>query len=181
MSLYSREALERSREAVANPPARKDPLDEIPPDAEYENPEAALHVWNGAKWITWEKWRATAPVLIEERPGASAAPSFPPGTECITAVCGGTRVWIVKESSRYLMSAGSRWSGRRRDFASPFIEHAIRTAEQWYGAPAEPWRAEGVQGSGGRRKTASVPPQIEGARKRGNGDVDMEGQEPEGR
>jgi hypothetical protein len=41
------------------------------------------------------------------------------------------------------MFAGSRGaSGRRKDFASPYLEHAMRTAELWYGMPAEGWRAE---------------------------------------
>jgi hypothetical protein len=41
------------------------------------------------------------------------------------------------------MFAGSRTAGgRRKDFASPFMEHAMRTAELWYGPAANGWREE---------------------------------------
>ena len=70
-------------------------------------------------------------------------PQIPPEAVCVTATCGGTRVWLVRDRDRWLMFAGSRTaSGRRKDFASPFLEHAMRTAEFWYGAPANGWRAE---------------------------------------
>jgi hypothetical protein len=52
-------------------------------------------------------------------------------------------VWLVRDRDRWLMFAGSRAAGgRRKDFASPFLEHAMRTAEFWYGVPATGWRAE---------------------------------------
>jgi hypothetical protein len=54
------------------------------------------------------------------------------------------RVWLVRDGDRWQMFVSSRGpAGRRRDFASPYLEHTIRTAETWYGAPASGWRAEG--------------------------------------
>lgn len=59
------------------------------------------------------------------------------------ADCGDTRVWIVKDGERWLMYAGSRQpDSRRKDFASPFRNHAMQTAEYWYGPPREGWQAE---------------------------------------
>ena len=45
---------------------------------------------------------------------------------------------IRKDGDRWLMFAGTQKS-RRRDFASPFLEHAIRTTEAWYGLAADGW------------------------------------------
>lgn len=56
-----------------------------------------------------------------------------------TAVCGNTRVWLVRESERWEMYAGSRKRGRRTDFASPWLRHAIETAEDWYGPAPRGW------------------------------------------
>lgn len=59
------------------------------------------------------------------------------------ADCGATRVWIVKDGSRWLMYVGSRQpDSRRTDFASPFLNHAIETAEYWYGLPRDGWHVE---------------------------------------
>ena len=78
---------------------------------------------------------------------------FPPDAACLAANCGGTRVWLVRDRDRWLMFAGSRTDGgRRKDFASPFLEHAIRTAECWYGAPTTSWRVE----SGAKEKYAKT-------------------------
>ena len=61
----------------------------------------------------------------------------------MTGLCTGTRIWLVRDGDRWLMFAGGRRAGnRRRDFASPFLEHAIRTAEAWYGVPANGWCVE---------------------------------------
>ena len=70
-------------------------------------------------------------------------PQIPPDAACVSAICGNARVWLVRDRDRWLMYAGSRAAGgRRKDFASPYLEHAMRTAEFWYGAPANGWRAE---------------------------------------
>ena len=54
---------------------------------------------------------------------------------------GGTRVQLrLEQSSRWCMwvTLGGVWK-RRKDFASPFAEHACRTAEHWYGTPTTDW------------------------------------------
>ena len=58
-----------------------------------------------------------------------------------TAICGVTRVVLRKESSRWYVG-GMTPRSRRQDFASPFVEHAMRTAEQWFGEPKGAWREE---------------------------------------
>jgi len=70
-------------------------------------------------------------------------PPIPPDAACVSANCGATRIWLVRDRDRWLMFAGSRAAGgRRKDFASPFLEHAMRTAEFWYGAPSTGWFAD---------------------------------------
>jgi hypothetical protein len=102
--------------------------------------DATICVWNGERFVDYEKWRAHVPVEAdEEAPDPVAALA---DAQSVQATCGATRVWLVKNGERWLMFAGSRKaSGRRRDFASPYLAHAMRTAEQWYGA-ADEWRAE---------------------------------------
>lgn len=135
-SPYGREALRRFREQrahAAQEPARQASLlDQIPPDAPMD--DATITVWNGERFVAYDKWRATMPVAREEMP--AGAPAIPVDATCVAAECGCNRVWLVRDGERWLMFAGPRTAaGRRRDFASPFLAHAIRTAEQWYGAP----------------------------------------------
>ena len=62
---YSLEGLRRSREARERQrggQAHESLLAQIPPDAPYDDPDAVLHVWTGEKWISYEKWLATAPI-----------------------------------------------------------------------------------------------------------------------
>jgi hypothetical protein len=114
----------------------------IPLDAPMD--DVVLAAWNGSRFVAYDKWLAAAPLVTEETPPPAAPPNFPSSMDCVAGVCGGTRVWLVKDGERWLMLVGSRKaSGRRRDFASPFIGHAIRTAEHWYGPAADGWRAEG--------------------------------------
>ena len=133
---YSLEALRRFREDRKKPKRELSILEQVPPDAPAD--DAVLTVWNGERFITWEKWLATAPVVIEDR---AAGPVISADAECVSADCGGTRVWLVRDGDRWLMFAGSRKS-RRKNFTSPFLGHAIRTAEQWYGALAAGWQVE---------------------------------------
>jgi hypothetical protein len=48
---------------------------------------------------------------------------------------------------------------RRRDFATPFLDHGRRTAESWYGDPIGGWRVPGNEAAPSRiapgRATAS--------------------------
>ncbi len=80
-------------------------LEQVPVDAPYEAPDAALHAWNGQKWVPWSKWLATAPVAGEKTMPESKIPA---DAACVTAHCGGTRVWIVRDGERWSMYAGSR-------------------------------------------------------------------------
>jgi hypothetical protein len=180
--VYGREDLRRLREMQAKPPEPEDQrllLEQIPPDAPMD--DATITVWNGERFVAYDAWRATAPIEREETPEQNQQ-RIPADATCVAGECGGTRIWLVKDGERWLMYVGSRKAGgRRRDFASPYLEHAIRTAEQWYGAAGGGWRAE--KGSDGRaRQAADLPPQDstveEGTGERGHDDLDLEGFEP---
>jgi hypothetical protein len=136
---YGREALRRLRERQARPEQPQHSLlHDVPPDAPMD--DAVLTVWNGERFVAWEKWLDTAPVECVEAPEPDAIPRT---ARCVAGVCAGTRVWLVCEGNRWLMFVGGRGAGnRRKDFASPYLEHAMRTAEAWYGVPASGWHAE---------------------------------------
>ncbi len=143
MSLYGLGALRRLREqqevGVESPTQQLSLLSDLPPDAPTD--DAVITVWNGERFITWEKWFATTPIEVGEPEQGEAA--IPASANCIGADCGGTRVWLVRDAERWLMFVGGRSQrNRKKDFASPFMEHAIRTAEAWYGTPAGGWRRD---------------------------------------
>jgi hypothetical protein len=87
--------------------------------------------------------------LLEAEPAEPPAPSLPPAppvaavekTEALFAdnlhiqlrQDGGGR-WMI------WFSHGAAWR-RRKDFATPFLDHARRTAEHWFGAPVSEWHA----------------------------------------
>ncbi len=182
--MYGREELrllrERQQQAQAVPqehPASL--LEHIPADAPMDG--ATITVWNGDRFLAYDAWRATAPIEREETPEQNQQ-RIPADATCAAGECGSTRIWLVKDGERWLMYVGSRKpNGRRRDFATPYIEHAIRTAEQWYGAVGGDWRAE--KGSDGRAKQAAdLPPQDstveKGTGARGHDALDLEGCEP---
>ena len=158
IAAFGREALRLLREKQANPQPEHQPslLDQIPADAPMD--DATVKVWNGERFVAYEKWLATAPIVREAMPEDKAA--IPADAECVVGECGGVKIWLVKDGQRWLMYSGARKAiGRRRDFASPFLGHAIRTAEQWYGAPGG-WRAEkGRDGNAGTSETADLSPQ----------------------
>jgi hypothetical protein len=83
-------------------------------------------------------------------------------------------VRLVKEGERWLMHVGSRRAGaRRRDFASPHLEHAIRAAEQWYGAVDGGWREEkGKQSEAQDLPSQESIPQRDGG---GRSQLDLDG------
>jgi hypothetical protein len=119
----------------------------IPPDAPMD--DVVLAVWNGSRFVAYDQWLAAAPIVTDETPLLEVRPNLSSETDCVVGICGGARIWLVKDGDRWLMFVGSRKARRRRrDFASPFIGHAIRTAERWYGRTADGWRAEG----GGQEK-----------------------------
>lgn len=138
---YSLEAWRRFKEGRNNAGARApaQSLSDIPGDAEMDE-GIVLGCWNGERFVSWEKWIATAPIEQDSQPIATPIPA---DAQCVSATCGGTRIWLVRDADRWLMFAGSRTS-RRRDFASPFLSHAQRAAEGWYG-PAEKGWQDGAQ------------------------------------
>ncbi len=141
--VYSLEAWRRFKEgrdsnACAKPPTLR--LADIPADAEMDE-GIVLGCWNGERFVSWKKWLATAPIEREPQPEVQ---TVPPDAQCASAVCGNTRVWLVRDGDRWLMFAGSR-SSRRRDFASPFLNPAQRTAEAWYGPAENGWHV-GAEG-----------------------------------
>ena len=142
---YSRAAMRQAREEresrASGYQTRAVTLADIPADAEYEDAGAVLHVWADGRFIPYAKWLASAPISFDST--STPETSIPRDAKCVAAECGGTRVWLVRDGDRWLMYAGSRGAaGRRRDFASPFLSHAIRTAEFWYGAPTTGWRPD---------------------------------------
>lgn len=147
---YTLAELRRIRAArEANPAGiEQQPPDPDPPSFDAPMDEGiVLGCWNGERFVSWSQWRAAAP--IETEPG-DRVPA-PADASCLTAQCGSTRIWLVRDGDRWRMHAGSRGhAGRRRDFASPFLEHAMRTAEQWYGQASGRWREE-------RKKDARNP------------------------
>jgi hypothetical protein len=148
-AIYGSDALRRLRQQrgahIAAPECQPSLLDQIPPDAPMD--DATLTVWNGERFVTYDLWLATAPIQCDEEP---AKPEYPTDADRMVCLCGSTRIRLVKDGERWLMltRAGRSWH-RRKDFASPFLEHAVRTAEQWYGAPAAGWRVEERTGDTG--------------------------------
>jgi hypothetical protein len=142
---FGLEALRRFRAQqdghTSNPDREQSLLAQVPPDAPMD--DATIAVWNGQRFVAYDKWLVTAPIVREENPNSEAATALHTGVSCVVGDCPGTRVWLVRDGERWLMYAGSRKSGsRRRDFASPFLSHAIRTADQWYGVADSGWRTE---------------------------------------
>jgi hypothetical protein len=89
------------------------------------------------------RWFRTEEEAIDEyRPRAPAALA-PEPSACIAEFSGGVHVELRRESSsRWLMwevKDGRR--KRRPDFASPYLDHAKRTAAHWYGEPVSAWEA----------------------------------------
>ena len=148
-AIYGRDALRRLREQqkahIAAPECQPSLLDQVPPDAPVD--DATLTVWNGERFVAYDTWLATAPIQCDGEPDK---PKYPADAKRMVSVCGNTRVRLVKDGERWLMFTRPRrkWR-RRRDFASPFLDHAVRTAEQWYGAPAAGWRVEERTGDTG--------------------------------
>ena len=134
---YSLDAWRRFKEGLSQndgKPATQS-LADIPAGAEMDE-GIVLGCWNGERFVSWEKWLATAPITRDPRP---EAPVIPVDARCVKATCGNTPVWLVRDGDRWLMFAGTRMA-RRRDFASPFLSHAQRTAESWYGPATKGWQ-----------------------------------------
>jgi hypothetical protein len=137
--VYSLAAWRKYREEREHPKQEQPSqgtLADVPADAEMDE-GIVIGFWNGEQFVSWQKWVATTPLLQTE-----SAPALPEDARLVTAVCGQTRVWLARDGDRWLMYAGSRHS-RRRDFASPYLAHAVRTAEAWYGPAASGWQVDG--------------------------------------
>jgi len=152
---YSLDAWRRFREQKGRleAPAGTAPaitLADIPAGAEMDD-GIVIGFWNGERFVSWEKWLATAPITVDPAP---ATPSSPEAA-AYRATCGSTPVWLRKDGDRWLMFARTQKS-RRRDFASPFLEHAILTAEAWYGPAAGGWRP--VERVAARKEEAHADP-----------------------
>lgn len=135
---YSLAAWRKYREEQAQPKQaspRELTLADVPADAVMDE-GIVTGFWNGERFVSWENWVATMPVLRAE-----SLPVLPEEARLVTGVCGKTRVWLARDGDRWLMYAGTRRS-RRRDFASPYLAHAVRTAEAWYGPCAGGWEVE---------------------------------------
>ena len=132
---YSLEAWRRLKEQKQNPCQQESECSEVPGDAAAEKAPPAS-IFDG-KRHTPEEWIWHHVTQVPTKPI--------PDDQCPVhwADCGGTRVWIVRDGERWLMYAGSRRPGSRRtDFASPFLTHAMQTAECWYGPSRDGWHAE---------------------------------------
>jgi len=181
--MYGREALRRLREqqerTVEEPERQSTLLEQVPVDAPMD--DATLTAWNGERFVAYDRWLATAPIVHEEK-RPEEKPAIPADACCVAGECGGTRIRLVRVGERWLMYVGTRKGRRRRDFATPYLGHAIRTAEQWYGAPGG-WRAERGRDAkrAGRREVGNLPSQDstagEGTGRRGHDDLDLDGAE----
>jgi hypothetical protein len=88
------------------------------------------------------RWFCTEEEAIDEyRTKASAVPA-PGPSACIAQFAGDVLVELRRESSsrwlRWETKGGRRT--RRTDFASPYLDHAKRTAAHWYGEPVGDWQ-----------------------------------------
>jgi len=64
-SIYSREALRQSRkQRTLMEQGLLSLLEQVPPDAPSDR--ATLTVWNGVRFVTWQKWLAIAPIMVEQ-------------------------------------------------------------------------------------------------------------------
>lgn len=111
--------------------------------------------------IPWRQWFATDGIEVDPA-AAKVMAQQDDSAGVYTALCRDAAVWLVRQGSRWVMFAGSRQPEfRRKDFASPSLDHAKRTAEAWYGAPKDGWRAEGPQRKT-RRRTEVVEAEPDG-------------------
>jgi hypothetical protein len=169
--MYGSEALRQLRERQANrqePERQASLLEQIPPDAPMD--DATICAWDGERFVGYDLWRAKVKVEADPEPPDPLAALA--DATVVAATCGGTRLWLVRDGERWFLYVGTKkGSGRRRDFASPYLAHAIRTAEQWYGA-AEVWRPDKRNDD---RTTASTPDLYSAGAGGGHGDVGLDG------
>lgn len=140
---YTLEAWRQRKERKQKLPQPEPDCSEVPGDAATDGTPPAS-ICDGKRY-TPEEWIWHHVIQVPVKPE--------PDYKCSVhgADCGDTRVWIVKDGSRWLMYAGSRRAdSRRTDFASPFLNHAMPTAEHGYGPPRDGWHAEKHAAKGSR-------------------------------
>lgn len=70
--IYGREALRKFREERDQASERQATLlKQIPADAPMD--DATITVWNGKRWVAWDKWLATAPLIVDMQPQENKA------------------------------------------------------------------------------------------------------------
>ena len=73
--IYGREAIHRFRKEQQQTDEHQaheaDLLSQIPADAPMDG--ATLTVWKGERWVAWDKWLATAPIIVEDLSAEEAA------------------------------------------------------------------------------------------------------------
>lgn len=108
-----------------------------------ESPEPAEGPWGrGAEG--WRNWvMESLDRQFAEYRAAGGAASLPPDPEKAVraeADCLRGRVLLQRIGERVLMFTLQGRSRRRvRHFATPYMAHAMRQAEAWFGAPARGW------------------------------------------
>jgi hypothetical protein len=141
--VYSLEAWRRLREPKNHDGRSPEPA-ESPADISGDAPMdggIVLGCWNGERFVSFKRWLATAPLDAEAE---TVTRSGHTGGSSWSAICGGHHILLTCEGDRWLMhvAAGSQ-TLRRKDFASPSLEHAQRTAEAWYGPVVSGWHPGG--------------------------------------
>jgi hypothetical protein len=88
--------------------------------------------WFRTEQEALDAYRPKPPVPPEPEPVACIA-DFSAGIQVELRTDGGHRwlMWELRDGGRI----------RRKDFASPFLDHAKRTAAHWLGEPTSDWRA----------------------------------------
>lgn len=135
------------RRRNSEPEPAPERLEDIPPDAPAD--DALLTFWNGERWEDFAHW---PPYTVEP-----AAGSIPREATRAWAVCGSTTIELRSDGARWLMwvKVGTQYH-RRKDYASPSVAHAQRTAEEWYGKARGGWRAEPASRKPPQRETRRI-------------------------
>jgi hypothetical protein len=102
-----------------------------------------LAVWRRTPFdLRLNCWFRTEEEAIDEYRPKAPTPPAPEPAACVAQFAGDVQVELRRESSsRWLMweVTGGR-KRRRKDFASPYMEHAKRTTAYWYGEPEGDWQ-----------------------------------------
>jgi hypothetical protein len=116
----------------------------------------SLEAWRQAPVdLRLAEWYRTEQDAIDKYSPHPPEPQAEP-LDCVASFVGGLQVELHRENrSRWLMwEVRDGRKTRRRDFASPYLDHAKRTAAFWYGEPVEDWQSlqETKTDAGSRRR-----------------------------